>query len=304
MKKCTFFVLCGLLLALAGCNEQGSSSAISNEKPIRIGYMICDSRTLSQARFAPFTAYLSEKLGRKVEMILANTFEFDGLIKNKKIDFFHVNSEVAVALKEKYKVKLLTVDIRGRNGYKATGTIISKKGSGIKTIADLKDKTMIFGPALAPFGYMAQYALMLKNGIDPDTDLTRYVIAPGAAKHDKVLYGVYFGKYDVGAAPRIDLDRMIKENVFTKNDFNIIAESEAMPYCTIGAQPYVDPKLAEQIKNIALNLKKDETVLVNGEVLKILERMLVQGFHPAVDKEYDPIRERLKLCNMAPYRKF
>jgi len=304
MKKCTFFILCGLLLALAGCNEQGNSTAVSNEKPIRIAYMICDSRTLSQARFTPFTAYLSEKLGRKVEMILANTFEFDDLVKNKKIDFFHVNSEVAVALVEKYKVKLLTVDIRGRNGYKSTGTIISKKGSGIKTMADLKDKTMIFGPALAPFGYMAQYALMLNNGIDPDTDLTRYVIAPGAAKHDKVLYGVYFGKYDVGAAPRIDLDRMIDENVFTKNDFNIIAESEPMPYCTIGAQPYVDPKLTEQVKNIALNLKKDETVLANGEVLKILDRMLVQGFAPAVDKEYDPIRERLKLCNMAPYRKF
>ena len=304
MKKYTFFILCAVLLSLSACKGDGSSPVAGNEEPIRIGFMICDSYELSKARFSPFTAYLSEKTGRKFEMVLANTFEFEDLIKKKKIDFFHVNSIVAIILKERFKADFLGVDIRGRNGYKATGTIIARKDSGIKTIEDMRGKTMIFGPALAPFGYMSQYSLLLKNGFDPDTDFSRYIIPSGAAKHDKVLYGVYFGKYDVGAAPRIDLDRMIDEHIFKLEDFNIIAESETMPYCTIGARSEVDPALKEQVKDIALNLKKDETVLVDGEVLKVLDRMLLDGFAPAVDSEYDIIRENLKLSNMAPYRKF
>ncbi|NPA94336.1 MAG: phosphate/phosphite/phosphonate ABC transporter substrate-binding protein [Thermodesulfobacteria bacterium] len=288
---------------LFGCKEQSQTKISANEKPIRIGFMICDSREESKARFAPLTAYLSEKTGRKFQMVLANTYEFEDLVRKKKVDFVHVNSIIAVILNERYGVKLLAVDIRGRDGYKSTGTIISLKGSGIKTIEDMKGKSMIFGPALAPFGYMAQYALLLKHGFDPETDLSYYAIPTGAAKHEKVIYGVYFGKYDVGAAPRIDLDKMIKENKVRKEDFNIIAESIPMPYCTIGVLPDVDPNLSKQVLDILLNLKKDETVLVDGEVLKVLKRMWVDGFVKAKDKEYDPIRERLKLCNMAPYRK-
>jgi len=304
MKKYTFLILCAALLSLSACKGDGGGLVGANEEPIRIGFMICDSYELSKARFGPFAAYLSEKTGRKFEMILANTFEFEDLIKEKKIDFFHLNSIIAIILKEKFNADLIVVGIRGRNGYKATGTIISRKDSGIKTIEDMRGKSMLFGPALAPFGYMAQYSLLLENGFDPETDFSYYAIPPGALKHDKVLYGVYFGRYDVGAAPRIDLDRMVDEHIFNMDDFNIIVESEPMPYCTIGARADVDAALKEQVKEISLNVKKDESVLVDGEVLKVLKRMLIDGFAPVVDSEYDIIRENLKRANMAPYRKF
>ncbi len=307
MKKIAQCILLASLLALQSCGgdtDNATTAIDKNKKPIKIGYMICDSLELSNERFAPFNAYIEEKTGRKVEMVLKNTFEFEALIKNKEIDFFHVNSIIAVLLKEKYKADLLAIDIRGRNGYKASGTIIARKDSGIKTIDDMRGKSMVFGPALAPFGYMAQYALLLKNGFDPETDFSRYIIPAGSAKHDKVIYGVEFGKYDVGAAPRIDLDRMVDAGIINMDDYNIIAESEPMPYCTIGARAEVDPVLKQQIKEITLNLKQDESVSVDGEVLKVLKRMLIDGFEPVVDSEYDPIRENLKLCNMAPYRKY
>ncbi|XOF34359.1 MAG: phosphate/phosphite/phosphonate ABC transporter substrate-binding protein [Candidatus Electrothrix sp. YB6] len=310
MNKIARYILCIFLVAalpaLQACsnNADRPAAAGKNEKPLRFGFMICDSRTLSQARFAPFTAYLEDKLDRKVEMVLRNTFEFEQLIKNKEVDFFHVNPVVAILLQEKYKADLLAVDIRGRNGYKATGTIIARKDSGIKTIDDMRGKSMVFGPALAPFGYMAQYALLLENGFDPETDFSSYTIPRGAAKHDKVIYGVEYGKYDVGAAPRIDLDRLVDENIIDLDEYTIIAESDPMPYCTVGARAEVDTALKEQVKNIALNLKQDETVPVDGEVLNVLKRMLIEGFAPVVDSEYDAIREDLKLCNMPPYSKY
>ncbi len=292
------------LLLLTSCGDEAGQADIGNEKPLRIGFQICDSFKESKERFSPFTAYLQEKLGRPVEMVLANTYDFEDLVKDKKVDFFHVNSIIAVVLKQKYQAELLAVDIRGRNGYKASGTIIARQDSKIETIDDMRGKSMIFGPALAPFGYMAQYSLLLENGFDPETDFSYYAIPAGAAKHDKVIYGVLFGKYDVGAAPRLDLDRMTDAGIINPSDFTIIAESDPMPYCTVGVRQGVDPALIKQFTDIAFSLKKEETVLVDSEVLNVLKRMLIDGFAPAEDIEYDPIRENLKRSNMAPYSSF
>jgi ABC-type phosphate/phosphonate transport system substrate-binding protein len=68
--------------------------------------------------------------------------------------------------------------------------------------------------------------------------------------------------------------------------------------------PHVDRGLAQRVKEILLNLRKDESVLVNGQVLRVAESAWIEGFVEADDSEYDTIRERLKRCNMAPYRKY
>ena len=67
---------------------------------------------------------------------------------------------------------------------------------------------------------------------------------------------------------------------------------------------HVDRGLAQKVKEVLVNLKKDETVLVNGEVLRVAESAWIEGFVEANDSEYDSIRERLKRCNMAPYKKY
>jgi phosphonate transport system substrate-binding protein len=296
-----FFILSSLLF---GCqnNEVGVSG--SNEKPIKIGFMICNSRSESKARFEPIAAYLSEKIGRKFEPVLIDTYKFEEYVRDKKLDFTHTNSMLAISYNENYGLKLLTVDKRGRQGHRDSGVIITRKDSGIKNFDDMRGKTMVFGPALAPFGYMAQYYLMLTNGLDPEVDLSYYAIPGGSYKHEKVIYSVLFGRYDVGAVPRLDVDEMAEEGKINLDDFYIIAESIPMPYCTVGAMPDVDPALVQKVKETLLNLKQDETVLLNGEVLKVLGRAWLQGFVEADDSEFDLIRERLKRNNMEPYKKY
>jgi phosphonate transport system substrate-binding protein len=299
-----FFMLFVILFLLAGCGSKEGGASGEEEKPIRIGYMICNSIPETKARFEPITAYLSEKTGRKFESVLVNTYDFEDLVRKKEVEFAHTNSILPIIFKKEYGFELLATEVRGRYGHRDTGTIISLKKSGIKTFDDMRGKTMVFGPALAPFGYMAQYALMLENGFDPEEDLAYYAIPWGSFKHEKIIYGVLFGAYDLGTAPRLDLDLMAKEGKINIDDFNIIAETIPMPYCTMGVMPHVDPGLAQEVKEILLNLKKDETVLVDGEVLRVCDSAWIDGFVEADDSEYDAVRERLKQCNMAPYRKY
>jgi ABC-type phosphate/phosphonate transport system substrate-binding protein len=305
MKRNYIFVVFFILLSLLfGCQGNGVGVSGSDEKPIKIGFMICNSRSESKERFEPIAAYLSEKIGRKFEPVLIDTYKFEEYVRDKKLDFTHTNSMLAISYNENYGLKLLTVDKRGRQGHRDSGVIITRKDSGIKNFDDMRGKTMVFGPALAPFGYMAQYYLMLTNGLDPEVDLSYYAIPGGSYKHEKVIYSVLFGRYDVGAVPRLDVDEMAEEGKINLDDFYIIAESIPMPYCTVGAMPDVDPALVQKVKETLLNLKQDETVLIDGEVLKVLDRAWLQGFVEADDSEFDLIRERLKRNNMEPYKKY
>ena len=113
MKKNYIFVVFFILLSfLFGCQGKGDKVSGSDEKPIKIGFMICNSRSESMARFLPLTAYLSEKIGRKFEPVLVDTYNFEEVVRDKKVDFTHTNSMLAISYNENYGLKLLTVDKR------------------------------------------------------------------------------------------------------------------------------------------------------------------------------------------------
>ena len=151
-KQHLFFMLFIILSLLVGCQRKGSTLSGKEDKPIRIGYMICNSISETTSRFEPLTAYLSEKIGRKFESVYVNTFDFEDLVRKKGVEFAHTNSILPIIFQEEYGFRILAVEERGKHGHRDTGTIISLKESGINTLNDIKGKTMIFGPALAPFG--------------------------------------------------------------------------------------------------------------------------------------------------------
>jgi phosphonate transport system substrate-binding protein len=51
-------------------------------------------------------------------------------------------------------------------------------------------------------------------------------------------------------------------------------------------------------------LKKDTTVEIDGEVVKVLDRAQIDGYEGIEDKKYDIVREMAKRTNMPPYQKY
>lgn len=300
-KVICLIILLMFCLTTAGCRSKKNTQG---QKPLRIGYMICNSLPESQARFEPITAYLQEKLGRPVESLYINTQDMEDFVQKKEVDFTHGNSILYIIFKERYQASLIAGEIRGRYGNKDAGTIIARKESGIKTIQDIKGKSMVFGPALAPLGYLAQYDLMLKNNFNPEEDLAFYSIPWGSYKHEKAVYAVLFGAYDVGAAPRLDLDQMVEEGKINLDDLTIVAESDPIPYCTFVAMAHVEPGLVEEVRNLLLNITQEESALVDGEVVKICKSAWIERFVAVKDSDYDCIRQMLKRCQMAPYEEY
>ncbi|NJD55160.1 MAG: phosphate/phosphite/phosphonate ABC transporter substrate-binding protein [Nitrospirae bacterium] len=264
--------------------------------------MICNSEQETLERFRPLTAYLSKKLGVHFEARAIDTVDFTREVD--KLDFTHTNSLLYVIMNRNQGVEILAAEKAGSLGSRAKGLIISLKKSNIQGVGDLKGKSMVFGPMLGPTSYMTQADILIKNGIDPENGLAFYSIPAGTFKHEKVIYGVLLGKFDAGAAPLLDFERMAKDGRIDQNDFTIIAEGEPIPYCNFGVTQKIDEGFAKRFKQALLGLKKDDTVEVDGEVVRILERANVDGYEDIKDKDFNIVRDMAKRTNMPPYQRY
>lgn len=284
-----------LLTALfpAGCER---------EKPVfKIAYMICNSLEESKGRFDPLTAYLSEAVGARFEAVYLDTVDFEEAYAKGGIDFTHTNSLLFHALEKRAGVGYLASEKRGAFGALTRGVIMVRADSPVRTLADLKGKRLVFGPNWAPFGFLAQYALFIENGFDPETFLGPYSFPGGAWKHEKIIYSVLYGASDAGAAPLIDLEEMAAEGKIAPGDFRVVAETGLAPYCTFGVSKKVDAEWAEKFREALLKLTPASTSSAGGEKLSVLKRAQVDGFEVLPPGAFAPIVKWAKMSRMPPY---
>ena len=300
------FALISVLFLLCSCNssapEQKQTETKKNLPTYKIGYMVCNSENETNGRFRPLTAYLSKQLNANFEMEAIDTTNF--IQKIDTLDFTHTNSLLYIIMNRFHGVEILATEKKGSLGSRSQGVIIALASSDIKTVEDLKGKSMLFGPTLAPTGFMAQVDILQKHGVDPDNDLSFYSVPKGSFKHEQVVYGVLFEKYDAGALPINDVEIMSAEGKISADDFRIVAKAEPIPYCNFAVTQKIDPAFAQKFKQTILALTPTTTVEYNGETVKVLDRALVDGYEDAKDADFDIVREMAKRVNMPPYQKY
>ncbi len=298
-RKLLFSCCLLLFVLLSSCSQKDVQKEIPT---YRIGYMICNSAEETLYRFRPMTAYLSNKLGVNFEPVAIDTINFTKRID--EVDFTHSNSLLYIILHRLHGVEIIAGEKAGSLGPKTQGAIVALKKSGIKTMEDLKGKTMMFGPMYAPSTYLTQLDLLLKGGIDPEDDLAFYSIPRGSFKHEKVIYSVLFGKADVGAFPMLDYERMVKAGKISEDDFTMIAMGQPIAYCNFAATQKVDEPFVKKFKEVLLGITPETTVQIDGETIKVLARAAVEGYEIFTDSDFDDVRKMAKRTNMPPYQTY
>jgi phosphonate transport system substrate-binding protein len=274
------------------------------QPPLRVAFQVCNSVEENRQRFEPLRAYLERKLGRKVIASHVNTFDFVDVAQRGEFDVLRTNSYVYINVQSKFRTALLAREVRRDTGKDTGGLIVVRADSPIRSIGDLKGKTMAFGPAFSPGGYITQYHMMLKAGHDPETTLGKYIFLPGAWQHEKVVYSVLYGAVDAGAVKLGDIERMETEGKVRKSDFRVVAESEPVPNCAFFALPHVDEVTAGKVREALLRLSPQDFVEVEGERLNVLQRDGVKGYVPTSDEEFETLRGMAKAANLPPYEKY
>jgi len=265
--------------------------------------MICDGVEETRERFEPLTSYLQEVTGITLLPVYMNTHDIPEAYERGELDLTHTNSLLYVIMHENGLLPLAG-EKRGSLGFMSAGGIAVRSDSSIMRIEDLKDKRMVFGPQLAPTGFLTQYELLLDAGIDPEMDLEYYAIPKGSYKHDKVIYGVWMGAYDAAAVPLLDLELMISDGRIGAGDLRILARGDPVPYCVFGVSPTVPARAAGRIRSALFNLLEGDTVTVRQEVKSVLRAARVDGFVPIEDGDFDTVRRMARKTNMPPYQEF
>ena len=285
-----------LLLLGVGCREES--------RTLRIGYMICNSLEETRERFEPITAYLSQATGARCESVYLDTQDVEEAFEGGKLDLVHTNSLLYIILRHSHGAELVAADRRGTFGALTRGVIVVRADSAIKELADLRGRRLVFGPQWAPFGFLAQYALLLDNGVDPEADLGLYAFPKGTWKHEKIIYSVLYGAYAAGAAPLIDLEEMAAEGRIDPDDLRVIARSDLAPYCTVSAHPGLPAAWRDRVRQALLEVGPETVAEVGGERLRVLQRGLISGFEVLRDADYNPIRSWARTARMPPYEEY
>jgi len=287
-------LLAALLLALAGC---GGGDA----RPLRIGFMICNSVAETRARFAPLAAHLAEQLGRRVEPVWLDTADFDEAVRAGRFDVIHTNSYLYVWFRDAYGFRVVAGETRGRDGAYSSGTIIVGRDSPARTLADLRGRRFIFGPPFAPTAYLTPYWLLLEAGVDPEKDLGYYAFPSGSFKHEKAIFAVVNGAFDAGAGPALDLEVMEAEGKLLPDDYRVLARGPLVPYCVFSAAPTLAESTVAAVRKALFAVSPETVAAVDGEVLKVLRSAQVEGFVPLEEAAFEPVRAMAKRCNLPPY---
>jgi phosphonate transport system substrate-binding protein len=200
------------------------------------------------AAWGPWVKGLEKALGIKVEQV--STSDYAGVIEgqlNNKIDlamygpFSYYLARQAGAKIDPIAVTVSQVGLPP--SYQSY--LVTKAGSSINTIADVRGKKVCFTDGASTSGYLYPYAGLKEAGIDPDKDLTP-ILAGG---HDRSLTAVKAGTCDAGFA----FDDMVNitavdRGLIKPEEIKVIWKSKAIPNSPMAVSTALPPGLVAKIK--------------------------------------------------------
>ncbi len=172
-----------------------SPLAIAQARPFRITAIPDESPTELARKAAPLVKYLEQRLGTKVEFTPVTDYAAAvEALANQQVDLAWFGGFTFVQALIRSGGKALPLVQREEDAQ--FRSVFITTDPGIKSLADLKGKTLSFGSQSSTSGHLMPRSFMMAAGIDADKDLRR-VAYSGA--HDATVAAVASGKVDAGA---------------------------------------------------------------------------------------------------------
>jgi phosphonate transport system substrate-binding protein len=204
------------LLGVAALAAASALTSVSYAQTVfRVTTIPEEAATEQTRKFGPIVKYLESKLGQKVEFIPVSDYPaaVEALV-NKQVDMVWFGGFTFVQASVRSGGKIVPIAQREEDT-KFQSVFITKPGSGIKTLADLKGKQVSFGSQSSTSGHLMPRSFLLDAKIDPDKDFKR-VAYSGA--HDATIASVVSGKVDAAALDITVWNKFVKEGKVSDKD--------------------------------------------------------------------------------------
>ncbi|HEV09199.1 MAG TPA: phosphate/phosphite/phosphonate ABC transporter substrate-binding protein [Sulfurihydrogenibium azorense] len=229
-------------------------------------------------RYSVFADYLSQKLNRKVDLIIVEDVDkVFQLFRTNEVQMAVGCSVVYFELKRQYNVEAIAVmKINGKAV--ENGVLVVKKDSDINSIQDVKGKKITLGSPIC-----------MSNCVMP-----LYMLAnAGITQHDVI--NIWSSGTDKGAILAVmsgiaDVAGVKEESIKNYQQYlKVIARSPSFPRHIIMVSKNLDPKLYKQIENAIFS--------IDSETLKSME---IDGFAKPQPNMFEIIKNYRKILELFP----
>lgn len=254
------------------------SAVGSDNTPVNVG-MVPDAGAtqVSIKEKAPLKAYLEQKLGRPVNLIIPTNYNATvEALGNGSLDFAYLGGLTYIKAHARYSVTPL---VQRSSDLQFRSYFITSSHSSIHSLSDLRGKNFAFGDINSTSGHLMPYLEMRQAGIDPDSALKyRYT-----GSHPATAKAVESGAVDAGALDESVYNSMIAEGKLDPNKVRVFYMSKPFVDYVWVARKDIDPATQEKFAQAFTDLKEGQ----NEEILKILRG---KNFVRASNEEYTVLR--------------
>ncbi len=184
-----------LASALSLAAAAATPLAFAQPRTFRITAIPDESPTELARKAAPLVRYLEQRLGVKAEYVPVTDYAAAvEALANQQVDLAWFGGFTFVQALVRSGGKAIPL-VQREEDEKFRSVFITTDDK-VKTLADLKGKTVSFGSQSSTSGHLMPRSFLLSAGVDPDRDFKR-VAYSGA--HDATVAAVASGKVDAGA---------------------------------------------------------------------------------------------------------
>lgn len=232
--------------------------------------------------YAPFADYLANEIGIPVKFtpVVDYAATVEGLAAGKLDMVWYGGFTSVQAAKRAEGARRI---IMRKEDAEFKSEFIAQKGSGIKSLKDLKGRTFSFGSVSSTSGHLMPRYFLLKEGINPERDFSKFSFS-GA--HDATAAWVEAGRVDAGALNFLVWEKLVQNKKIDTNKVGIFWTTPPYVDYVWTVRGELGGALVDKISKAFLKLDYK-----NPEHKKLLDLHRTKGYIPAKDEDWKGIEE-------------
>ena len=243
-----------------------------------------------------FAAELAKKVGIPVKVYMPT--DYLGVVealRNRTADMAFVHPAGYVFANREAKAQIVAVDVwHGKTS--DTSRFYVRKDSGITSLEGLRGKTIAFVDPGSTSGYVYPMVMLIKKGLVTNRDPKSFFKdAMFAGTHEAALLALLNGSVDAVASFDLAPQQYLKEQEKVER-LAYVAETEPIPEAGMCVRDGLDPSLVKKLTESLMTFNAPEY----RPVLK--DFYGIDGFAPAKDSDYNPVREAIDMLGWRPKR--
>ncbi|HXZ43613.1 MAG TPA: phosphate/phosphite/phosphonate ABC transporter substrate-binding protein [archaeon] len=281
----------GLILAL-GIVANG----IATEPPKQLVMAVTPSNIPTELFRASeaFALELGKKIGLTIKVYMPT--DYLGVVealRNKTADLAFVHPAGYVFANREAKAQIVAVDVwHGKTNY--TSRVFVRRDSGFTRLEDLRGKNIAFVDPGSTSGYVYPMVMLIKRGLVRDRDpKTFFKEAMFAGTHEAALLALLNGSVDAVASFDLAPSQYLKDKDRVEK-LTYVAETDPIPEAGMCVREGLDPILVTKVQNALMGFNAPEYRPILRDFYGI------DGFAPAKDSDYNPVREAIDLLGWRP----